>query len=257
MSTTGRDRGRAAACRPGEPRAGRAGRILRALEVPLLAAVPCAMLALALLDVDQSALVMLAVVVLVIAFLFAGYEAGRPGLRQIMPTVVLAALGAAGRILFAAVPDVKPLSAIAIIAGATLGPRSGFMVGALAAFTSNFFFGQGMWSPWQMYAWGLVGYLGGALARAGAFDREDGSVRVGALAAAGFCSGMLFGAVINTYDIIGFVRPLTWAGALARLAAAVPFDAVHAASTAVFLVALYRPWTRRIGRVVRKYRLRE
>ncbi|MFR3452057.1 MAG: ECF transporter S component [Collinsella sp.] len=76
-----------------------------------------------------------------------------------MPTLVLAACAAAGRILFAPIPDFKPLSAIAIIAGATLGPRNGFMVGALAALTSNFFFGQGLWSPWQMYAWGVVGYV--------------------------------------------------------------------------------------------------
>lgn len=258
MSTIDRDTpgGARAAGRDGRP-ATRLVRALRALEVPLLAAVPCAMFSLAALDADQSALLMLVVVALVIALFFAGYEADRPGLRQIMPTVVLAALGAAGRILFAPVPDVKPLSAIAIIAGAALGPRNGFMVGALAAFTSNFFFGQGMWSPWQMYAWGLVGYAGGVLAGTGAFDRADGSVRVPSLAVWGFCSGLLYGFVINAYDIIGFVRPFTWAGALARLAAAVPFDLMHAASTAVFLVALYKPWTHRIGRVVAKYRLRE
>ena len=105
------------------------------------------------------------------------------------------------------------MSAIAIIAGATLGRRNGFMVGALAALTSNFFFGQGMWTPWQMYAWGLVGYVGGALAYAGAFDRVDGTVRMPALLAYGFASGLLYGVVINAYDIIGFVQSLTWAGA--------------------------------------------
>ncbi|MFR7797549.1 MAG: ECF transporter S component [Collinsella sp.] len=110
-------------------------------------------------------------------------------MRQIMPTLVLAALAAAGRILFGPIPDFKPVSAIAIIAGATLGRRNGFMVGALAALTSNFFFGQGMWTPWQMYAWGLVGYVGGALAHAGAFDRADGTVRMPALLAYGFASG--------------------------------------------------------------------
>ena len=66
---------------------------------------------------------------------------------------------------------------------------------------------------------------------------------------------MLYGAVVNTYDIIGFVQPLTWAGAIARLASAVPFDVMHGLSTCVFLAALYRPWCRRIRRVVRKYDL--
>lgn len=68
-----------------------------------------------------AALLMLAMVVLVLAMFFAGYEASRPALRQIMPTLVLAALAAAGRILFGPIPDFKPVSAIAIIAGACLG----------------------------------------------------------------------------------------------------------------------------------------
>lgn len=229
--------------------------VLERLEIPLLILVPVAMAGALLAGIEQSALLMLAVVLLVLVLFFAGYEASRPGLRQIMPTLVLAALAAAGRILFGPIPDFKPVSAIAIIAGATLGRRNGFMVGALAALTSNFFFGQGMWTPWQMYAWGLVGYLGGTLAQAGAFDRADGNVRMPVLLVFGFLSAMLYGIVINTYDIIGFVQPLTWAGALARLASAVPFDVMHGVSTCMFLAALYKPWCHRIDRVVKKYGL--
>lgn len=235
--------------------ANRMAYVLGKLEVPLLLAVPVAMTAALLSGIEQAALLMLVVVALVLAMFFAGYEASRPGLRQIMPTLVLAALAAAGRILFGPIPDFKPVSAIAIIAGATLGRRNGFMVGALAALTSNFFFGQGMWTPWQMYGWGLVGYVGGALAHAGAFDRADGGVRMPVLLAYGFVSAMLYGAVVNTYDIIGFVQPLTWPGALARLASAVPFDVTHGLATCVFLAALYKPWCRRIRRVVCKYGL--
>ena len=214
------------------------------------------MTAMLLLGVPNAAGFMLLVVALVLLLFFAGYEAGRPALRQIMPTLVLASIAAAGRILFAPVPDLKPVSAIAIIAGATLGRRNGFMVGALAALTSNFFFGQGMWTPWQMYAWGLVGYLGGVLADAGAFARRDGSVHLSALLVFGSASGLIFGAIINAYDIIGFVQPLTAAGAVARLASALPFDVLHGVATSAFLAVLYVPWTRRIARVVRKYGLR-
>lgn len=226
-------------------------------EVVLLSMVPAVMGAALLADAANAALLMMVVVTLVLVLFFLGYERSQPALRQIMPTLVLAACAAAGRILFAPIPDFKPLSAIAIIAGATLGPRNGFMVGALAALTSNFFFGQGLWSPWQMYAWGVVGYLGGALAKAGAFEgRATGRPRRWALALAGLASGALYGVIINAYGILGFVRPLTWAGALAYVAASLPFDAMHGAATALFLVVLYGPWTRRIGRVVRKYGLR-
>lgn len=230
-------------------------RIWRYIEGPVLLLVSPCMAIMLYLGIAQAALLMLAMVALVLALFFAGYEASHPGLRQIMPTLVLAALAAAGRILFGPIPDFKPVSAIAIIAGATLGRRNGFMVGALAALTSNFFFGQGMWTPWQMYAWGLVGYVGGVLAHAGAFDRADGTVRMPALMAYGFASGLLYGVVINAYDIIGFVQPLTWAGAAARLATAVPFDITHGLATCVFLAALYKPWCRRINRVVVKYGL--
>ena len=228
-------------------------RVMSKLEIPLLLAVPMAMAAAMFAGIEQTALLMLAVVVLVLVLFFAGFEASRPALRQIMPTLTLAALAAAGRILFGPIPDFKPVRAIAIIAGATLGHRNGFMVGALAALTSNFFFGQGMWTPWQMYAWGMVGYAGGALAHAGAFDRADGTVRMPALMAYGFASGLLYGVVINAYDIIGFVQPLTWAGTVARLATAVPVDITHGLATCVFLAALYKPWCRRINRVVVKY----
>ena len=226
------------------------------IEPAVLLAVPIVMGAALYTGVAQSALLMLAVVALVLCLFFAGYEAGRPALRQIMPTLVLAALAAAGRILFGPIPDFKPVSAIAIIAGATLGRRNGFMVGALAALTSNFFFGQGMWTPWQMYAWGIVGYVGGVLADAGAFRRADGSVRTPVLLAYGFASALLYGVIVNAYDVIGFVHPLTWAGIVARVASAVPFDVTHGIATCVFLAALYAPWTRRIDRVVRKFALR-
>ena len=148
-----------------------APRALRALELPALLAVPAVMVATAAAGLDVTAGLTLAVAVLAVGFLFASFEASRPPLRQLMPTAVLAATAAAGRVLFAPIPDVKPVSAIAIVAGAALGRRSGFVVGAVAALVSNFFFGQGSWTPWQMYAWGLVGYLGGVLSDHGALER--------------------------------------------------------------------------------------
>lgn len=135
-----------------------------AAEIVAIFATPVVLAACAVANFNQTALLTLVVVLASIGVFFASYEASRPRLRDIMPTVVLAALAAAGRILFAPIPDFKPVSAIAIIAGVAFGRKSGFMVGALAALASNFFFGQGLWTPWQMYAWGLVGYGAGLLA---------------------------------------------------------------------------------------------
>ncbi len=144
-------------------------RILQHLEIPALIIAPCALLLCAYLQIEQSSIITLIFVILTLLIFFAGFESSKPALRQIMPTVVLAALASAGRILFAPIPDFKPVSAICIMAGAVFGKRCGFMVGALAALCSNFFFGQGPWTPWQMYAWGMIGYLAGILGQAGIF----------------------------------------------------------------------------------------
>ena len=146
-----------------------------AAEIVAIAATPVVLAACAVANFDQTALLTLVVVLASMGIFFASYEASRPRLRDIMPTVVLAALAAAGRILFAPIPDFKPVSAIAIIAGVAFGRKSGFMVGALAALASNFFFGQGPWTPWQMYAWGLVGYGAGLLAMVPAKRRAAGT----------------------------------------------------------------------------------
>lgn len=224
-------------------------RLLAALEVPALVAVPAAMAACALAGVEATAGLSLAVAALALALLLASFEASRPALRQLMPTAVLAAVAAAGRVLFAPIPDVKPVSAIAIVAGAALGRRSGFVAGAVAALASNFFFGQGPWTPWQMYAWGLVGYVAGALADCGWLARPA------VLYGWGFASALVYGAILNGYHVLGFVQPLTWQGVVAAVMAALPFDLLHGVATVGFLAAIWAPWGRAISRVVAKYDL--
>lgn len=238
----------ARAPRAGEP--GLGARVLRALEVPVLVAVPVALVACAALGAVGSAGLSLGVALVAVALLMAGFEASRPELRQLMPTVVLGAVAAAGRVLFAALPEVKPVSAVAIVAGACLGRRSGFMVGALAALVSNMFFGQGPWTPWQMYAWGLVGYVAGVLADHGLLASRR------AACALGLASGPLYGLILNAWHVVGYVSPVTPAAVAAAFAAGLPLDVVHGLATAAFLALAWDPWRTRILRVVRAHELR-
>ena len=219
------------------------------LEAVALTTPAVAMVACAVAGVEQTALLTLMVVLAALALFFSVYERRRPRLRETMPVAVLAALAAAGRILFAPFPDVKPVSAIAIVAGASFGRQSGFMVGALAALVSNFFFGQGPWTPWQMYAWGLVGYGAGLLARSRLFSRTAG------VCAYGFVACLGYGFILNLWSILGFFHPQTAAEALAVYAAALPFDIAHGVATVAFLLILYAPWRRKIARVKVKYGL--
>lgn len=250
------------------------------VELIAIVAAPVALIACAASGVDQAALLSIVVAVASLVLFFAGYEKSAPRLRDTMPVVVLAALAAAGRILFAPFPSFKPVSAIAIIAGAAFGRRSGFMVGAIAALVSNFFFGQGPWTPWQMYGWGLTGYLGGVLAQLGVFNgvhqvfgrihvADDGEnvaersrrdfakaiLGLVPLVVWGFVSGYVYGLVLNIWSIVGFYHPQSIAQALIVYAAALPFDTMHGIATAVFLVALYGPWMRKLARIRKKYAL--
>lgn len=222
---------------------------MRVVEVVVLAAVPAVLLACALWQFEQTALLTMGIAVLAIAVFLAGWEASRPALRQVMPAVVLGALAAAGRILFAPFPSFKPVSAICILAGAVFGRRCGFMVGALAALVSNFFFGQGPWTPWQMYAWGLIGYLAGVLASCGALERRP------VIYVFGFASALLYGLFLNTWTLVGFVHPITWEAAALTYGAGLAFDLAHAVATVTFLLVIYAPWRRKLERVRVKYGL--
>ena len=221
--------------------------VLYKLEVPLLIAVPLALVLCVLGGIAQAALLSLAVVIVALLVFAAGFEASRPALRQIMPIVVLSALAVAGRLLFAAVPGVQPVTAICMIAGIVFGRRDGFMVGALAALVSNIFLGQGPWTPWQMYAWGLAGYL------AGVVNDHRGFKRRWAVYAWGFALSFLYGFFLDSFYVVGYVSPLTWQGAATAYGAGLIFNLGHALSTAAFLALIYEPWKTKLARINRKY----
>lgn len=233
------------------------------VEALALAAVPAMLAITTLAGVRQTAILSFAVVIAALGIFFASFEASGARPRELMPTVVLAALAAAGRIVFAAVPSMKPVSAIAIIAGVVLGRRSGFMVGALAALASNFFFGQGPWTPWQMYAWGLVGWGAGALAQTGVFGVRPGAsaspsarrrvVGTACLLVYGFVSSVAYGWILNAWTVLGFLHAHTTFQVLTVYAASLPFDIAHGVATVGFLLALWAPWQRKLARVLKSY----
>ena len=109
--------------------------------------------------------IFLCIIILSMLPFFLVFENRRPQAREVVVIAVMAALAVAGRAAFFMLPQFKPTAAIVIIAGVGLGAEAGFLTGALAGFVSNFFFGQGPWTPWQMFAFGIVGFLGGLIFR--------------------------------------------------------------------------------------------
>lgn len=110
---------------------------------------------------------------------FLVFEKKKPQARELVPIAVMAALGVVGRTLFSLIPlpNFKPVSAIVIITAVAFGPETGFLTGALTGFLSNFIFGQGPWTPWQMFCWGMIGFVAGLL-ETGAFSGVTGTGRI-------------------------------------------------------------------------------
>ncbi|HIE11987.1 MAG TPA: ECF transporter S component [Desulfotomaculum sp.] len=194
-------------------------------------------------------LVSAGIVILGLVMLYWGFERSPVSAREIAVIAVLAALAAAGRIPFAALPNIQPTTFVVIVAGFAFGPRAGFMVGATAALVSNFFLGQGPWTPFQMFAWGLAGVTAGFLR----------TVRPQATRAEmclfSFIWGYLFGIILTLWFWTAFVRPLNLQSFFAAYAAGFWFDTLHAVGNAAFYLLLGRQFTRILTRYARRLRV--
>jgi energy-coupling factor transport system substrate-specific component len=177
----------------------------------------------------SSALALFLAAAALLAGAAAWLDGGPDSAKEIAVIATLAAAAAAGRVLLAPVPDVQPVTDLAVITGVALGARAGIGVGATAAFVSNFFLGQGLWTPWQMLAWGGCGAAGALLAP---LLRRRIS-----LAVACCILGFAYGFVLDLWNWYAFA-PHTWASFIARQAAGLPFDIAHASGNLALALAV-------------------
>lgn len=192
-----------------------------------LVLVSFALLAAALVVQDGALATALGAAALVIAGI-AWFESGTDSTRELAVIATLAAAAAAGRVLFAAVPGVQPVTVIAIVAGAALGVRAGVATGALAAFVSNLFLGQGIWTPQQMLGWGACGAVGALLAPV-LRNRW-------ALAAVAAVLGFAFSVSMDVWLWYGF-SPHTFPALAAVVGRGLWFDVSHAAGNVMIALA--------------------
>lgn len=193
-----------------------------------------------------EAAAMLAVAVLALVPPFVSFEKKDHTAAEVMILASLVAFSAVSRIAFFALPGVKPVTAVVVLAGVYLGCEAGFAVGALSALVSGMAFGLGSWTPFQMFAWGLVGLLAGCFARTMRERRVP-------LLLFGVLSGVLYSLLMDVWTVLS----AEGAFALPRFAAAVitalPVTAVYALSNAAFLLLLQKPARRIFGRLKTRY----
>ncbi len=184
---------------------------------------------------------------------FLMFERRRPQARELVVLAVMCAIAVVSRAAFIWAPDFKPTVAIIIITGVAFGPEAGFLTGALTAFVSNFLFGQGAWTPWQMFAFGIAGFLAGLLFRRGGLPRERLPLCVfGVLVVL-----LVVGPLLDTCALFLSLTEITGEGAAAVYLAGLPVNAIHAAATALTLLLVARPLFDKLERIRDKYGMME
>lgn len=184
---------------------------------------------------------------------FLVFEGRRPQARELIVIAVLCALAVAGRAVFFMLPQFKPVMALTIVAGVAFGGETGFLVGAMTILASNVLYAQGPWTPWQMFAMGIIGFLSGVLFRKGWLRRTRGALGVfGAL-----CAILIYGGIMNPAAALLWAGELNWKVLAAYYVSGFPFDCIQAAATWLFLWVGAEPMLEKLDRIKVKYGLVE
>jgi energy-coupling factor transporter ATP-binding protein EcfA2/uncharacterized membrane protein len=181
------------------------------------------------------------------------FEGRKPQARELVIIAALCAIAVAGRAAFFMLPQFKPVVTLVIIAGVACGGEAGFLVGALTGFVSNMFFGQGPWTPWQMFALGLIGFMAGLLFRKGLLRRG----RLPLAVFGGLAAFFIYGGIMNPTMILMLQTTPTWEMFLLAYLQGLPFDLVHAAATVFFMLIISQPLLEKLDRIKVKYGLVE
>lgn len=208
----------------------------------------------AYVDIKQYYYIALAVLLECMLPFFMVFEGRKPKARELVVIAVLCALSIAGRAAFFMTPQFKPVLALTIIAGVALGGETGFLVGAVTMLVSNILFSQGPWTPWQMFAMGIIGCLAGVLFQKGRLRRSRISLSVfGAL-----CAILIYGGIMNPASaLIWGNESLNWNIILSYCVTGFPLDCIHGISTAIFLWFVSEPMLEKLDRIKVKYGLIE
>lgn len=184
---------------------------------------------------------------------FFRFESRRPQARELVILAVMAALAAVSRVVFAFSPYLKTITGIIMITGIAFGAEAGFLTGAVAAFASNFFFGQGPWTPWQMFAYGFGGFFAGLI-----FHKHKSWRKPWILAPFGFLTILLLvGPMLDSCTVFTVLTKFTKKNILIIYGQGVPVNITHGIGAALTLFFVSRPLLAKLERLQTKYGMLE
>lgn len=178
---------------------------------------------------------------------FLSFERRAPMAREIVLIAVMTAFSVAGRFVFAAIPFFKPVTAIVVISAMYFGPQAGFMTGAMSALISNIYFGQGAWTVFQMFSWGIIGFIAGLLNKRSWLEKPLPLCIYGAFA------GALYSVVMDVWTVVSADGAFNLGRFTAALAVALPVTISYCVSNAAFLLILRKPLGRKLKRLKTKF----
>lgn len=193
----------------------------------------------------------LIIIELMIPF-FMAFEGRKPQARELVVIAVMCAIAIAGRVAIP-IPNFKAIFAIIMLSGIAFGPEAGFMVGAVSALASNFFYGQGPYTPWQMMAYGAGGMLAGFAFQRGRLPRKPW-----VMAVFGFFAVILWvGPLLDTSGVFLTLPTISWATAWPMYVSGFPVNLSQAVCTALVMLLFGKPLLEKLDRIKVKYGMME
>ncbi len=198
---------------------------------------------------DSVSYYIMAALIIVILLLpvFIGFEKSARSAREMALLAVITALAVASRAVFYLVPQFKPIAAVVIAGAACLGASRGCLIGAFSAFISNFLFAQGLWTPFQMVALGLVGFAAGII-----FEKVKPK-RINLTVIGFIITFVIYGLIVDLSSVFLMVTDFSVSSVLAIYASGVPFNAAFAGATALILFLAGEPFVKKLNRINKKY----
>lgn len=183
---------------------------------------------------------------------FMAFEGRKPQARELVVIAVMCAIAIAGRAAIP-IPNFKAIFAIIMLSGIAFGPETGFMIGAISAFASNFFYGQGLYTPWQMMAYGAGGMLAGFV-----FAKERLPRKPWVMAVFGFFAVILWvGPLLDCSHIFLMLTAINWSSAIAIFISGFYVNVSQAICTVLIMLLLGRPLLDKLDRIKLKYGMME
>ena len=193
----------------------------------------------------------LIVVELLLPFLLA-FEGRKPQARELVVLAVLSALAAAAPVALPT-PHPQAILAVSLRPGGARRPLPDFLVGAVSALASNFFYGQGPYTPWQMMAYGAGGMLAGF-----AFGRKRLPRKPLVMGIFGFFGVLLFvGPLLDTCTVFLTVADIRMETAIPIYVSGFPVNLSQGACTFLTMLLFGRPLLEKLDRIQEKYGMME